>query len=519
MIEQYAWNPGFIDYSQKMLATIDVFSIAQSQSEESLSTLEQQDSDTITSLPTQDSYSNGMEGQFTPKPLLSYAYAPLTQLHGFNEYRVQTPAAPAATDHSSTLCLDNFQPVPILPSQLFWKPGKKAAQVVIPDYLQKRYGDRLTLRLLQDDSTGKMYCTTRSLFKGGFGKVRYGIDIQSGNLCAIKVTRYQAKLLPDGRPDPRSTGPVPIDQLYNEWHMTKSANPHFQILDTLDIENKQYTIFQPLMHDNVYNLMWHTTATQRTRLAAVLGVKISQQLVEIHQRNIVHCDLKSDNVLWRYDAFQNRIHVFISDFGQALRLNGSDQKFMYFGSCIGHEVLIEGKISKAADVWALGILLAQIHVPQSRHPFHYILDTRGSIHRKKSTLALKAFFTWRAQIKDIFGNIDLIKLQKLYYADNSHHTWHSKDYAYAKKFHIFFSTLARRQPRIAVYLLQHVLTAPSEPRHTAEEVTSTLEEMNQHFSITDHDAYLSLQRHIANDPSIQVQEALEQYSLWLRNFS
>ncbi|CAL5443885.1 unnamed protein product [Camellia sinensis] len=88
-----------------------------------------------------------------------------------------------------------------------------------------------------------------------------------------------------------------------------------------------------------------------------LGISKSQSLQCIHENGFVHCDLKLQNVL----LCQNDV-AKIADFGLAKKSGEKIVGFELRGTpmYMPPETVVAGQQEAAADVWALGCLVAEM---------------------------------------------------------------------------------------------------------------------------------------------------------------
>ncbi|XP_059895407.1 striated muscle preferentially expressed protein kinase isoform X2 [Gadus macrocephalus] len=84
-----------------------------------------------------------------------------------------------------------------------------------------------------------------------------------------------------------------------------------------------------------------------------------RQLLEgldyLHQQNIIHLDIKPDNILMS-DAHSDQIRL--CDFGNALELTPGEAQYCKYGTpeFVGPEIVNQSPVSKATDIWPIGVL-------------------------------------------------------------------------------------------------------------------------------------------------------------------
>lgn len=109
----------------------------------------------------------------------------------------------------------------------------------------------------------------------------------------------------------------------------------------------------------------------------------------LHRRNIIHCDLSTNNILLAASELDDRGFVAkVSDMGLSRIMNGSNGVINTRTSgTVTHmppELLMDGDLTKAADVYAFGIILWEIAA--GRRPFEGL--THGQIVHRVTSNAL-----------------------------------------------------------------------------------------------------------------------------------
>jgi serine/threonine protein kinase/tetratricopeptide (TPR) repeat protein len=148
----------------------------------------------------------------------------------------------------------------------------------------------------------------------------------------------------------------------------------------------------------VMELVEGQTLRQRLRekmtLEEFLGIasQSAEALVAAHERGIVHCDIKPENIM-----LTNSGQVKILDFGVAKHLPSSDQSSTIDRSGVvggtpaymAPEVLLEGIPDGRADIFSLGVVLYEALT--GKHPFaagSYVATTHRVLHEKPAPIRI-----------------------------------------------------------------------------------------------------------------------------------
>jgi serine/threonine protein kinase len=115
----------------------------------------------------------------------------------------------------------------------------------------------------------------------------------------------------------------------------------------------------------LYEVLYQRGTRLDAGSASAIGVGIAAGVEHLHSAGIAHLDLKSSNVLLSSDLVPR-----ICDFGHAAtRKEGEARPHNAIGTPItaSPEVLLELGVGHAADVWSIGVMLAEMLMP--RMPF------------------------------------------------------------------------------------------------------------------------------------------------------
>ena len=186
----------------------------------------------------------------------------------------------------------------------------------------------------------------RVIGKGAFGKVNIGLHILTGRIVAIKSFNKT-----------KFTDQKSKNKIMNEIEIMKNLK-HFSVVKLLDtIETEKYIL---LVMENVLGGDLLTFIKKRNKLPEKTAKFIFKQLLQslkyIHNKNIVHRDIKLDNIL--IDLNNN---IKLCDFGVGKYI--SDHHELLYDQCgtpayIAPEVVAgEGYEGFPVDLWSSGVVL------------------------------------------------------------------------------------------------------------------------------------------------------------------
>ena len=202
---------------------------------------------------------------------------------------------------------------------------------------------------LQNDSYPKsqvsFYKYGRLIGKGAFGKVNLGLHILTGRIVAIKS--FNKNTLKNERAK---------SKIYHEINMMKNLR-HSSIVKLLDtFETKNYIL---IIMENISGGDLLSFVKKRTKLNEKICKFIFKQLLQsikyIHTKNIIHRDIKLDNVL--IDLNNN---IKLCDFGVGKMIHEGEILTDQCGTpaYIAPEILEnKGYEGPPVDVWSSGVVL------------------------------------------------------------------------------------------------------------------------------------------------------------------
>ncbi|KAG2493170.1 hypothetical protein HYH03_008592 [Edaphochlamys debaryana] len=146
--------------------------------------------------------------------------------------------------------------------------------------------------------------------------------------------------------------------------------------------------------------MWHTDTPLLPKVLHT-ALEVAAGMAHIHSRNVVHGDLKPDNVLMALNAAPPPaapgpasmgrappppLVAKVADFGLATKMEAGQTHVsnMCCGTFpyVSPEVLLHGNMTKAADVWSMGLLLWEL--AHGRPPWRPVNQDRFSPRRQRT---------------------------------------------------------------------------------------------------------------------------------------
>ena len=275
---------------------------------------------------------------------------------------------------------------------------KNTRQSIIKNDLRTRDGYPL---LLNSDHIGYRYRIQKRISGGAHGLVVQARDYRTDQTVAVKVIRkdmphiaqVERKMLSlfanldiqyyeKGEPNIRDPGT-------SEEH-SPAPNPHetnvVQVLDVVAYRGWQALVFP------FYSATWsdiasmHPFPAHSMKLLRKFIVDMSNALLHMRRKQIIHCDIKPDNIL--YDVRSDT--SYLADFGLAIRERESP--FTPHRGTLSFQApeffMDSARHSYASDMWALGVTLFTICTDETFLPVH-TTDQKRSWHRFLALLLMR----------------------------------------------------------------------------------------------------------------------------------
>lgn len=194
----------------------------------------------------------------------------------------------------------------------------------------------------------RRYEILQNIGQGGMAEVYLAHDLLLDRYVAVKMLREQfvadKALLEQFRREAKSAARLVHPYITNIYDVVSEGDKEYIVMEYVEgITLKEYL------------------QSNRLSLNAVLeiGVRLADALQHAHSRNIVHCDIKPQNIL-----IDKNLNPKIADFGIAKMV--SNQTMVYTNTVMGsvHYISPEqatgGHVTVSSDVYSLGVVLFEM---------------------------------------------------------------------------------------------------------------------------------------------------------------
>ncbi|GAB6021548.1 Serine/threonine-protein kinase D3, variant 2 [Chamberlinius hualienensis] len=250
------------------------------------------------------------------------------------------------------------------------------------------------------------------LGSGQFGIVYGGVHRKSGRQVAIKVIdklRFPTKQ---------------EAQLKNEVSILQSIHhPGIVTLDKMfETPERIFVVMEKLKGDMLEMILSSEIQRLSERITKFLVSQILIALKHLHSKNIVHCDLKPENVLLSSDS--DFPQVKLCDFGFARIIGEKSFRRSVVGTpaYLAPEVLRNKGYNRSLDMWSVGVI---VYVSLSgTFPFQEDEDINDQIQNAAFMYPPNPWKDISKEAIDIINNLLQVKTRKRYTVDKSLcHVW------------------------------------------------------------------------------------------------
>ncbi|CAG8528779.1 8474_t:CDS:10 [Dentiscutata erythropus] len=262
---------------------------------------------------------------------------------------LQIPALMAATIHLTTQQQNSTHPQHVQLQSARGRPVSTPVPMNYPRYPEIPHPPpQVTQSSARRGNMFGPYLLLQTLGEGEFGKVKLGMHVDTGEEVAIKLIRKESVDTPSR-----------LTKIEREIGVLRSVM-HPNIVKLYDVFEADRYIGIIMEYASGGELFDHILAHRylKERDACRLFAQLISGVNYLHQKNIVHRDLKLENLL----LDRNR-NIIITDFGFANQFNGAHDDLMATscGSpCYAAPELVisEGLyVGSAVDIWSCGVIL------------------------------------------------------------------------------------------------------------------------------------------------------------------
>uniref|UniRef100_A0A673W4H4 Serine/threonine-protein kinase n=1 Tax=Salmo trutta TaxID=8032 RepID=A0A673W4H4_SALTR len=254
------------------------------------------------------------------------------------------------------------------------------------------------------------------LGSGQFGVVYGGKHRKSGRDVAVKVIdklRFPTKQ---------------ESQLRNEVAILQSLR-HLGIVNLecmFETPEKVFVVMEKLHGDMLEMILSSEKGRLPERLTKFLITQILAALRHLHFKNIVHCDLKPENVLLA--SAEPFPQVKLCDFGFARIIGEKSFRRSVVGTpaYLAPEVLLNQGYNRSLDMWSVGVIM---YVSLSgTFPFNEDEDINDQIHNAAFMYPPNPWKQISPDATDLINNLLQVKMRKRYSVDKSLSHSYLQDY-------------------------------------------------------------------------------------------
>ncbi|CAD8060351.1 unnamed protein product [Paramecium primaurelia] len=197
----------------------------------------------------------------------------------------------------------------------------------------------------------QMFRVYKKIGKGNFASVYLAQKIEDSKKMAIKAFSKQAAYAEENGKE----------AILNELKIMRQLNHShiMQMYEVYETQNSLYVALELLEGGSLYDLIKEKTLLSTTQIQQIM-VGVLQGLNHMHQKNIMHRDLKLENILFKQQRKMDS--VVIADFGLATKVD--EPVYLYYRcgtpGYVAPEVInikdVKGHYSEVCDIFSLGLV-------------------------------------------------------------------------------------------------------------------------------------------------------------------
>ena len=203
---------------------------------------------------------------------------------------------------------------------------------------------------------GNRYQIVARIGQGGMGKVYKVQHVHLSRTFALKIISNQVAETDEAR-----------ELFYREARFASAMN-HASITSVVDFgEDEKVGMFMVMefVDGEPLNKILFREKRIGVRKACEIVLQVAEALHYIHKQNVVHCDIKTENILIseeEYEGKRSRMVAKLLDFGLARSLTASRAQTSLSGTphYVAPERIRGEPASPASDVYGVGILLYEL---------------------------------------------------------------------------------------------------------------------------------------------------------------
>jgi serine/threonine kinase 33 len=203
-------------------------------------------------------------------------------------------------------------------------------------------------RLAEGASFEQRYELGRLLGRGSFGEVVLAVSRATGERLACKMI------------DKKEAGSAAVRQLEREVNILKRVR-HAHVVTLHEVLETPKRIFLVMELCDGGDLLSLLRARKRFAVheTHIVVARLSNAISYLHERDIVHRDLKLDNILLSRAVHDDPLNIKLTDFGLSYILGKENMMQTVCGTPIymAPEVIGGTGYSQSCDIWSMGVIM------------------------------------------------------------------------------------------------------------------------------------------------------------------